>query len=160
MRTIKELLDGKAQRDVFTIDPEATVFEAVTHMVERNIGAVLVEHGGVIQGIMTERDYLRFITVKGRTARDTPVADLMTRRVIFITPDATLDDAMAIMTQNRIRHIPVLTEGRLVGIVSIGDLVKQIGRNQEVKIQVLEEYIADRYPGPKKQQDKNRKETS
>lgn len=152
MRTIKDLLDSKPHSEVFQISPDAMVFDAVTRMVEKNIGAVLVTRDDAIQGIMTERDYLRFITVKGRTARETPVSEIMTRRVIFITPDSTLDDAMAIMTTSRVRHLPVLTGSDLTGIVSIGDLVKQIGKNQEVKIQVLEDYITDGYPGPKNQE--------
>ena len=149
MKTIKELLAAKPHGEIYSIAPEATVFDAVTHMVEKNIGAVLVIGDGVIQGIITERDYLRLISVKGRTARDTPVKDVMTRRVIFVTPDSGLDDAASIMTQNRIRHLPVMADGHLDGIVSIGDVVKQISRDQKVQIRTLEEFIADDYPGPK-----------
>ena len=148
MRTIKELLDFKGPTTIHSIAPEGSVFEAVTCMVENNIGAILVLADGSIKGIMTERDYLRFITDRGRTARDTPVSDLMTTKVIFLTPDTSLDEAMAIMTEARIRHIPILDEGNLLGIVSIGDLVKQISSNREVQLRNLEEYISDPYPGP------------
>lgn len=148
MRTIKELIAFKGQNPVHTVGPDDSVFDAVTLMVEMNVGAVLVIEDNVIQGIMTERDYLRFITDRGRTARDTPVRDLMTRKVIYVTPDTSLDEAMGIMTEARIRHIPILSEGRLMGIVSIGDLVRQISSDREVQIRTLEEYISDSYPGP------------
>ena len=148
MKTIKELLEGKEQRTVHSIGPEETVFTAVTRMVEMNIGAILIIKGGSIKGIMTERDYLRFITEKGRTARDTPVSELMTRKIIYVTPDTALNEVMAIMTNERIRHVPVLIDGELLGIVSIGDVVKQISEEQEVHIRTLEEYIKDPYPGP------------
>jgi len=148
MKTIKELLDYKGQGTVHTVEPDDTVFTAVTRMVEMNSGALLVIEGEGIKGIMTERDYLRFITVKGRTARDTPVKEVMTGKVIYVTPDTELNEVMTIMTAERIRHVPVLREGELLGIVSIGDVVKQISQDQEVHIRTLEEYINDPYPGP------------
>lgn len=148
MRTIKELLDLKGPTTIHSIAPDGTVFEAVTCMVENNIGAILVLADDTIKGIMTERDYLRFITDRGRTARDTLVSDLMTSKVIYLTPDTSLDEAMAIMTEARIRHIPILDGSNLLGIVSIGDLVKQISSNREVQLRNLEEYISDPYPGP------------
>jgi len=148
MKTIKELLEYKGQGTVHTVEPDDTVFVAVTRMVEMNIGALLVTEGKDIKGIMTERDYLRFITVKGRTARDTPVREVMTGKVIYVTPDTELNEVMTIMTAERIRHVPVLREGELLGIVSIGDVVKRISQDQEVHIRTLEEYINDPYPGP------------
>jgi predicted transcriptional regulator len=148
MKTIKELLERKDQKTVHSIGPEETVFTAVTRMVEMNIGAILIMKGGTIKGIMTERDYLRFITQKGRTARDTPVRDLMTKKIIYVTPETELEEVMSIMTTARIRHVPVLESGELVGIVSIGDVVKRISRQQELHIRTLEEYIKDPYPGP------------
>jgi signal-transduction protein with cAMP-binding, CBS, and nucleotidyltransferase domain len=148
MRTVRELLEFKGRATIHTIGPDETVFEAVTRMVDLNVGAILVVEDNVIKGILTERDYLRFITERGRTARNTPVNELMTRKVIYVTPDTTLDEAMGIMTEARIRHIPVLSEGRLMGLVSIGDLIKQISNNRKVHIKTLEEYINDRYPGP------------
>lgn len=150
MSTIKSLLDARGPRELQTIGPEEMVFAAVTRMVEHNIGAMIVVEDDTIKGIMTERDYLRFVTVQGKTARDTAVSELMTSRVVYITPEITVEEAMAIMTEQRIRHLPVMTEGRLVGIVSIGDLVKQISRNQEAEINFLQEYISDPYPGPAK----------
>jgi len=148
MRTIKELLESKGNTPVQTIAPDNTLLEAVTRMVDMKIGAVLVVEDKVIKGIITERDYLRFIAGEGYSAQETPVHKLMTHKVIYSTPEATLDSAMGIMTKARIRHIPIMTEGRLMGIVSIGDLVKQICEDQEVKIHTLEDYISDTYPGP------------
>lgn len=148
MKTIKELLDCKAPGIVHSIGPEESVFTAVTRMVKMNIGAILIIKAGSIKGILTERDYLRFITEQGRTARDTPVSELMTRKIIYVTPDTLLNEVMRIMTTERIRHIPVLSEGELLGIVSIGDVVKQISEEQEVHIRTLQDYINDPYPGP------------
>ncbi len=148
MQSIGELLAAKERPAVVTTTPGATVFEAVTRMVENNIGAILVCEGDDIRGIMTERDYLRFITVQGKTARDTPVSELMTRKVVFVTPDAQLGEVAALMTECRIRHVPVMDQGQLCGIVSIGDVVKQISRNRKAQIRTLEEYIASPYPGP------------
>lgn len=148
MKTIKELLNDRGERPIYSVVPDDTVFTAVTTMVEKNIGAVLVISGGTIKGIMTERDYLRFITAQGRTARDTPVRELMTKKVIYVTPETQLSEVMSIMTAERIRHVPVLLDGELKGIISIGDVVKQIGHDQEVHIRTLEEYINDPYPGP------------
>ena len=154
MKTIKEILDAKNQTTVQTIGPNESVMDAVTRMVEHNIGAMLVIENNILKGILTERDYLRFVADRGRTARDTAVSELMSRRVVYITPETSMDEAMSIMTDQRIRHLPVMNEGRLMGIVSIGDLVKQTGRNQEAKIRILEDYISDPYPGPTESQAK------
>jgi len=148
MRTIRELLEFKGQTPLYTIGPKKSVMDAVSLMVEMNVGAILVIDDNVIKGIITERDYLRFITQQGRSAADTPVSDLMTTKVVYVTPESSLDEVMGIMTEARIRHIPILSEGRLMGIVSIGDLVKQISSNQQVHIRTLEEYINGNYPGP------------
>ena len=148
MRTIRELLEFKGQNTIHAIGPDDSLMEAVTRMVEMNVGAALVIENNVIKGIITERDFLRFITSKGRSAQDTPVHELMTKKVIYVTPETSLNEAMGIMTEAHIRHIPVLSEGRLMGLVSIGDLVKQISSDQEVHIRTLEEYISDSYPGP------------
>lgn len=148
MKTIQELLDAKNQKQILSVGIDASVMDAVTTMVENNVGAILVLEGEQIKGIMSERDYLRFIADRGRTARDTPVTELMTHKIIYTTPGATLNQVMGIMTEARIRHIPVLEGGKLLGIVSIGDIVKQIADNQEVHISFLEQYISDSYPGP------------
>jgi CBS domain-containing protein len=145
---IKDLLATMGERPIISVGPDDTVFEAVTRMAENNIGAILVMENGHICGIMSERDYLRFVTVKGHTARDTPVHELMTRKVIYCTPDTQVPEVMAIMTEERIRHVPVMDDAKLVGIVSIGDVVKRISHDQTAKIRFLEEYISDSYPGP------------
>jgi CBS domain-containing protein len=151
--TIRELLQKMGDRPIHTSAPDDTVFDAVTKMVKMNVGAVLVTEGETLCGIMTERDYLRFITAQGRTARDTPVAEIMTRKVIYVTPDCSLDEVMTIMTEKRIRHLPVMSGTDLLGIVSIGDVVKRISREQKVRIRYLEEFIADTYPGPSRTPD-------
>lgn len=146
--TIKGLLESKGDRPTVTIGPDETVFAAVTLMVENNIGSVLITENNKICGIMSERDYLRFVTLQGRTARDTPVSELMTRKVIYVTQTTSLPEVMAIMTKERIRHVPVMDGQTLLGIVSIGDVVKRISKEQTAQIRVLEEYISDSYPGP------------
>ncbi len=148
MRTIKDLLEAKGHGPVHTIGPNDTLFDAVTRMVDMKIGAVLVVENNVIRGIISERDYLRFVASEGHSARETPIHTLMTRKVIYVTPETTLEAVMAVMTKARIRHIPVMSEGRLMGLVSIGDLVKQISANQEIHINTLEDFISDPYPGP------------
>ncbi len=148
MKTIRELLKAKGNPKVHSVTTGNTVLDAVTCMVENNIGSVLVMEDDQIKGIMSERDYLRFITGIGRTAGDTPVTELMTAKVIYLTPSTSLDSAMAIMTESRIRHIPILEEGQLLGIVSIGDLVKQISADREIHIKTLIQYISDTPASP------------
>ena len=148
MKSIQDMLDAKGDSPVHCIGPDDTVFDAVTKMVDLRVGALLVKTGGAVKGIITERDYLRFITAKGKTPQDTPVSDLMTKKVIYVTPSTGLNEVMAIMTTERIRHMPVMEENNLLGIVSIGDVVKQVTTDQQVHIKTLEEYINDPYPGP------------
>jgi len=148
MKSIQELLDAKGDSPVHCIGPDDTVFAAVTKMVDLRVGALLVKQDDTVKGIITERDYLRFITAKGKTAHDTPVSDLMTKKVIYVTPATELNEVMAIMTTERIRHMPIMESDQLLGIVSIGDIVKQVSKDQQVHIRTLEEYISDPYPGP------------
>jgi CBS domain-containing protein len=148
MHTVRELLAAKSRQTLVYVGPDDTVFEAVTRMVKANVGAILVMDGSRVRGIMTERDYLRFVTELGRTARDTPVLDLMTRKVLYVTPDTSVQEVMALMTEARIRHVPVMEGETLLGLVSIGDCVKQLSRDQEGKLRTLEAYINDTYPGP------------
>jgi CBS domain-containing protein len=132
--------------DVIRIDGDATVFEAVKAMVDANVGAILVSgaHAGQISGIFTERDYLRRIAVEGRTSRDTKVRDVMSSPVIAVTPETTVEEAMALMTDRRIRHAPVVQGDELLGMISIGDLVRAQSHEQSFKIQYLTEYISAR----------------
>ena len=143
MHTVSEILSEKSGA-VIRIDGEATVFEAVTAMVEANVGALLVTDGEEISGIFTERDYLRRIAVEGRRSRDTFVRDVMSSPVICITPDTGVDESMALMSDRRIRHAPVVENGALVGMISIGDLVKFISQKQSFQIQYLQDYIGAR----------------
>jgi CBS domain-containing protein len=137
---LAEILEEKGG-DVLEIDADASVFEAVQQMVERNVGSLLVTEGGDITGIVTERDYLRRVTLEGRTDRETPVREIMSSPLIVVTPETTIDECMALMSDRRIRHAPVAEEGRVVGLVSIGDLVKFKSKLQTFEIQYLTNYI-------------------
>ena len=143
MTNVAEILEHKG-RDVVSIDGDATVFDTVNAMVGANIGAILVTDGDAIAGIFTERDYLRRIAVEERTPRETSVREVMTSQVMFVTPETSIEETMALMTDRRIRHAPVLDEGELVGMVSIGDLVQSQSRQQSFQIQYLTEYISAR----------------
>ena len=142
-RPLSSILEEKSS-DVLQIDGGATVFDAITKMVEANVGSVLVADDGEIVGIVTERDYLRRVTLQGRTEKETPVRDIMSSPVYVVTPDTQIDECMALMTDRRIRHVPVVDEGRLVGVISIGDLVKFISKQQAFEIKYLTDYITGR----------------
>ena len=142
MGQVSDILDGKSP-DVLGIEASATVYDAVASMVEGNVGALLVYEGGALAGIVTERDYLRRVAVRGRDERTTPVREIMTRELVYVGPDASIDECMAVMTERRIRHLPVLGEGReVLGIVSIGDVVKFQSSEQSVQIRFLTEFIS------------------
>ncbi len=143
MHTVSEILSEK-DRAVIEIEGGATVFEAVKVMVEANVGALLVTDGTEIAGIFTERDYLRRIAVEGRRSRDTLVREVMSSPVICVTPETPVDETMAMMTDRRIRHAPVVADGALVGMISIGDLVKFTSKRQTFQIQYLTDYISAR----------------
>jgi CBS domain-containing protein len=137
---LSEILADKG-REVLRIEADASVLEAVVQMVEANVGSLLVTDGGDVIGIVTERDYLRRVALEGRTERDTPVREIISRPLIVATPQTTVDECMALMTERRIRHVPVLEDGDLVGIVSIGDLVKFQSSQQSFEIKYLTDYI-------------------
>ena len=141
MARIAEILRGK-QTDVLKIDASSTVFEALKKIVEQNVGSILVTRGDDVVGIMTERDYLRKIAIFGRTSHDTLVGEIMSSPLIYVTPETTVEESMAIMTDRRIRHLPVCLKERLVGIVSIGDLVKSKISEVEAEASGLKAYIA------------------
>jgi len=143
MHTLAEIL-GEKSGDVIRIGGDATVYEAVLAMVEANVGALLVTEGDEISGIFTERDYLRRIAVEGRRSRDTSVREVMSSPVLIVNPGTTVDETMALMTDRRIRHAPVVEDGALVGMISIGDLVKFISKKQSFQIQYLTDYITAR----------------
>ena len=145
MAQIAEVLVGKNKK-VFTMDRHASVFEALEMMVANNLGSVLVTTDGALCGIFTERDYLRRIALEGRTSRETHLEEVMVSRLVCVDPSSSVEDCLAIMTQKRIRHLPVMEEGKLAGIVSIGDLVKFISAAQEMEIRYLNDYITGKYP--------------
>lgn len=137
---VRDVIKAKGH-DVFSIGPDASVFDALTLMADKNIGAVLVVDGERTLGIFTERDYSRQVVLKGRASRETPVRDVMTARVVYVTPDQSMDDCMAIMTSKRCRHLPVVEAGQLVGVLSVGDVVKAVISDKQFLIEQLENYI-------------------
>ena len=142
MEHVSDILDEKG-REALSIEGEATVFEAIRRMVEANVGSLLVLEGGKLAGIVTERDYMRRVALEGRTEKETPVREVMSSPLVYVTPTTTLDECMAVVTERRIRHLPVLGENRdVLGIVSIGDLVKYRSRQQDVQIRLLTDYIS------------------
>ncbi len=141
MKFVDDILNVKG-RDIWSVHPDATVFDAVKLMSEKGVGALLVIEGESLRGIITERDYARKIILEGKSSRLTPVTDVMTKRVLYVGPDRATRECMALMTTNRVRHLPVVKEKRVVGMVSIGDLVKAIIDEQQIIIDQLQEYIA------------------
>ena len=140
MSKVSEILGDKGGR-VLKVEASSSVFEAVQQMVEANVGSLLVTDGGDIVGIVTERDYLRRVTLEGRTDKDTPVGEIMTAPLVVVTPETDIDESMAIMTDRRIRHLPVVDGGEVVGVISIGDVVKFKSKQQSFEIQYLTDYI-------------------
>jgi CBS domain-containing protein len=141
--TISGVLHSKGST-VWTISPTATVFEAIRLLAQKNIGALPVMDGGRLIGIFSERDYTRKVALEGKTSRDTRVQDIVSREVITIAPDATVEDAMRLMTDKRIRHLPVLEEDKLVGFISIGDMVNWTISAQNAAIDQMESYLLGR----------------
>ena len=137
---------GKKGTDVHTIQQEQTVFDAVVKMSDIGVGSLVIMNGEEIAGILTERDYLRKVIVRGRSSKETKVREIMTSDLIYVKPEDTVEDCMAIMTEKHFRHLPVIVDGKLAGLVSVGDLMKQISRDRKVTIQHLTDFIMDRYP--------------
>jgi CBS domain-containing protein len=140
MARVSDILRGKGT-DVLKIDASSSVYDALVKMVELNVGSILVTDGGGVVGIMTERDYLRKIVVVGRTSRDTRVSEIMSSPLVYVTPETSVDELMAIMTDRRIRNLPVVENDEVIGIISIGDAVKFQSREQSFQIQYLTDYI-------------------
>jgi len=140
MKTVKQLLDAKGH-NVWIIAPDASVYEALTLMADKDVGALLVLEAGKLVGIISERDYARKVILKGKFSKDTPVSEIMSTRLVYVRPEQTVEECMALMTDRHIRHLPVLTDEQVVGIISIGDLVKAIISEQEFLIQNLQNYI-------------------
>jgi CBS domain-containing protein len=140
MGKVRNILDFKGSV-VFSVEPGVMVLKAIELMCEKNIGGLLITEGDKLVGIFTERDYARKLILKGKSSKDTPIGDLMTRNPFTVTPENTIDDCMNLMTDKHIRHLPVEENGRLIGMISIGDVVKQIIADQQTIIQQLESYI-------------------
>lgn len=143
MTTIASLLRTKG-RDTWHVAPDSTVYDAIKLMADRGIGALLVMDGGKLVGIVSERDYARKVALMDRSSRDTPVRDIMTDRVVYVHPQQSVEQCMALMTNKRIRHLPVMKGDDVVGIVSIGDLVKSLIADRDHLIEQLENYITGR----------------
>jgi len=139
--TIGEILHHKGTQ-VWSISPDETVFDAIELMAEKNIGALLVTQSNRLVGILTERDYTRKVALKGKSSKQTAVKEILSGDIIHVTPDHTVEDCMRLMTENRVRHLPVLESGRIVGVVSIGDLVNWIITAQTSTINQLQTYIS------------------
>jgi CBS domain-containing protein len=146
MKYVANILKSKADPGVYAIAPTASMFEALQLMAEKNIGSLIVKDGEAIVGIVTERDYARKIVLLGRTSPQTRVREVMCSSVMFVSPHHTTEQCMALMTENRLRHLPVMEDGKLLGIVSIGDLVKDIISEQQFIIEQLEHYITGERP--------------
>jgi CBS domain-containing protein len=140
MTTVRQLLDAKGH-EVRTIHPDASVFEAIEEMAKRNIGSLVVAKDGKTVGIFTERHYARKVFLAGKSSPETPIGEVMTSHAICVRLEQTIEECMAVMTENRVRHLPVLDRDHLVGIVSIGDLVKSIIADQKFEIEQLTHYI-------------------
>lgn len=142
MKTVRQLLQGKGGGGViFSVSPDDSVLDSIKVMAEKGVGALVVLDGGRLAGVISERDYARKVILRGRSSQDTAVREIMTEKVITVRPEQTVDDCMTLMTQHRIRHLPVVDAGKLVGVLSIGDLVKEMIADREETIRQLESYI-------------------
>lgn len=144
--TVRSILQRKGNT-VWSVAPEATVYEAITRMAEKGVGALLVVEAERLLGVISERDYARKVILKGKSSRETRVRDIMSAPVISVTPEHSVEECLEMMTQHRVRHLPVLDEGRLAGVVTIGDLVGALITAQASTIHHLSSYITGQYPG-------------
>jgi CBS domain-containing protein len=143
MLTVARLLETKHSLDICTISPESTVFDAIKVFSEQNLGALIVTDQGILRGLITERDYARKVILQGRSSRKTTVKDIMTENIIYVAPSDTVNACMEVMLNKYIRHLPVVNDGKLIGIISMGDVVKAVLAEQNQTIDNLLEYITD-----------------
>jgi len=141
MATVKQLLKRKGH-DIWSVGPEASVYDAIELMADKEVGALVVMEGDSLVGVLSERDYARKVVLQGRSSRDTKIKEIMTSRVAYARPGQTVEECMALMTDKRIRHLPVMDGDELLGVISIGDLVKAIIEEQQHVIEQLEQYIS------------------
>ena len=140
MQTVRQLLGNKTP-EIHAVTPQAAVIDAIRLMAEKGIGAVLVMDGAQLAGILSERDYARTIVLRDRSSRDTPVADIMTAEVVTVSPSSTVEQCLQLVTERRIRHLPVVEDGAVMGVISIGDLVKAVIEQQRQELDQLQQYI-------------------
>lgn len=140
MQTVRDVLERKGHQ-VWTVQARQTVYEALEILAEKDVGALLVCDGDDAVGMFSERDYARQVILKGKSSKDTPVRDVMSTHLLFASPEQKMEECMALMTEKRIRHLPVLEQGRIVGMISIGDVVKAVLEEKQFLIQQLESYI-------------------
>ena len=141
MASVKQILQTKGH-DIWSVGPEVSVYDAIAKMAQKEVGALVVLEGELLVGVVSERDYARKVVLQGRSSRDTKIKDIMTTRVAYARPDQSVEDCMAMMTEKRIRHLPVMDGEKLLGVLSIGDLVKSIMEEQKHVIEQLEQYIS------------------
>jgi CBS domain-containing protein len=141
MTTVRQLLDKKGN-NVWSTSPESSVYDALLLLAEKNIGALVVIDEGQLAGIVSERDYARKVVLQGKASMKTPVREIMTEEVVTVSPENSIEEAMALMTEKKIRHLPVTADNKIVGVISIGDLVESIIAEQEIMINQLESYIS------------------
>jgi CBS domain-containing protein len=141
MKIVNDILSRKG-RQVWSVTPETTVYDALSLMADRDIGAVLVLRDGKLAGIFSERDYARKVILEGKSSKTVPVKEIMSTPVFFVGPTTTMDECMALMTEKKFRHLPVISQGELEGVISIGDVVKALISDKEFTIEQLEKYIA------------------
>lgn len=140
MKRVKDILDVKG-REIYSIEPDASVYDAMKLMADKEIGSLVVMEGTKLVGLISERDYARKVILMGRSSKSTQVREIMTTRVVYAHPEQNIEECMALVTEKRVRHLPVIDEGQLVGVISIGDLVKSIISEQKFIIEQLERYI-------------------
>jgi len=141
MKTARQILQEKKRNEIYSVRPEATVYQALQLMAEKDIGAVMVMEGDKLVGIFSERDYARKVVLQGKTSAGTPISDIMTKRVLFATPTQLMDECMGMMSEKRIRHLPVMDGEQVMGMLSITDLVREQIAEQQFLIEQLEQYI-------------------
>lgn len=145
MYIVRQILESKGY-DIWSVSPDISIYDALQVMADKDVGAVLVMEGDELVGIFSERDYARKVVLEGKSSRDTPVRDGMTSRVLYVRPGDSIEGCMALMTDRRIRHLPVVEDNRLVGVISIGDVVKGLLSQQANTINYLESYITNGHP--------------